>query len=199
MWSLAQQAVARRAVVDDRAEDAIAALRTALEPPADLGEARHPLANRSDLLLAYGDALAFAGRGDEARAAWREAASSAGDFTTMLTVPYSPMTYFSVLAARRLGDEPTAVHLIDGLRTYLAAKRDEVPSIDYFATSLPSTLTFVDGPDVAHAALVDVLDAQLALLERRTDDAGRILGRRWAIDPADPLVGALLEDAVTPA
>ncbi len=44
------------------------ALRAALEPPANLGEARHPLANCSDLLLALGDALDLAGRADEARA-----------------------------------------------------------------------------------------------------------------------------------
>ncbi len=197
VWSLAQQAVARRAVADDRIEDAIAAVHAALMPPANLGEARHPLANFSDLLLAYGDVLSLAGRVDEARAAWFDAASSAGDFTTMLTVPYSPMTYFSVLAARRLGDDRTAGRLIEGLRTYLAAKRVEAPSIDYFATSLPSMLTFVDAPDVAHAALLDVLDAQLALLEGRTDDADLVLHRRRTIDPSDPLVAALLEATTT--
>ena len=75
----------------------------------------------------------------------------------------------------------------------------EVPSIDYFATSLPTMLTFIDGPQVAHDALLDVLDAQLALLEGRDEDAAEILARRRAVDPADPLVLALLEDVVAPA
>ena len=138
VWTLAQQAVARRALADGEADAAVSALHAALEPPANLGEARHPLANCSDLLLAHGDALDLAGRPEAARASWAAAASSAGDFTTMLSVPYSPMTYFSVLAARRLGDDATAQRLVDGLRQYLAAKRVEVPSIDYFATSLPT-------------------------------------------------------------
>ena len=61
-------------------------------------------------------------------------------------------------------------------------------------------LTFIDGPQVAHDALIDVLDAQLALLEGRNDEAAaEILARRRAVDPADPLVLALLEDVVAPA
>ena len=60
-------------------------------------------------------------------------------------------------------------------------------------------LTFIDGPQVAHDALLDVLDAQLALLEGRDEDAAEILARRRAVDPADPLVLALLEDVVAPA
>jgi hypothetical protein len=60
-------------------------------------------------------------------------------------------------------------------------------------------LTFIDGPEVAHEALIDVLEAQLALLEGRGEDAAGILVRRRSIDPADPLVLTLFEEAVTPA
>ena len=94
----------RRSPAGDRrgeADAAVVALRAALEPPANLGEARHPLANCSDLLLALGDALDLAGRQDEARRPATAAASSAGDFTTMLSVPLLADDVLSVLAARR--------------------------------------------------------------------------------------------------
>ena len=71
--------------------------------------------------------------------------------------------------------------------------------MDYFATSLPTMLTFIDGPQVAHDALIDVLEAQLALLEGRSEEATAILERRRAADPADSLALALLQEAVAPA
>ncbi|WP_448006830.1 DUF5107 domain-containing protein [Agromyces bauzanensis] len=195
VWELVQHARARAALATGHPDAAVRALESAIAPPDNLGEARHELANFSDVLLAYGDALEHAGRHDEAVAAWMRAARSAGDFTTMLTVPYSPMTYFSVLAARRLGDEGSAADLIEGLRDYVAAKAVERPAIDYFATSLPTMLTFDEDVDEAHRVLVDVLTAQLALLDGRSDTALALLKQRRSADPANALVRRLLEEA----
>ncbi|KRE31505.1 DUF5107 domain-containing protein [Agromyces sp. Soil535] len=195
VWELVQQSRAALASAAGHPDDAVAALEAALDSPANLGEARHELANFSDVLLAYGDALASAGRHDEARAAWTRAARSAGDFTSMLTVPYSPMTYFSVLAARRLGDEHTAAELADGLRTYVSMKEAERPSIDYFATSLPTMLTFDDDLEQGHRVLIAVMRSELALLDGRATEAAGRLEALSAVDPADPLVRRLLVDA----
>ena len=92
---------------------AVAHVRAALDPPATLGESRHPLANPAALLLALGDAADAAGLADEAAAAWREAAEATGDFSEMSPLAYSENTYSSVLAARRRGDASFADRLAD--------------------------------------------------------------------------------------
>lgn len=195
VWELVQQARAAEAMATGHPDAAVAALESAIDTPPNLGEARHELANFSDVLLAYGDALASAGRAGDAEAAWARAARSAGDFTAMLTVPYSPMTYFSVLAARRLGDERAAAELTDGLRGYIAVLEAATPSIDYFATSLPTMLTFDDDLEQDHRVLIAVLRAELALLDGHAAEAAGRLESLNAADPADALVRRLLLEA----
>lgn len=195
VWSMAQRAVAARALAAGLPDEALAALRSTIELPAFLGEARHPLANCSDILLAIGDAASAAGRDDEAAEAWGAAANSAGDFTTMLTVPHSPMTYYSIVAALRLGDSALARRLTDELSEYVEVKRRERPTIDYFATSLPTMLIFWDDLEAIQRDLVATMDAQLALL---ADEPGRAREHLEPIaqhDPANMLVRLLLADA----
>jgi tetratricopeptide (TPR) repeat protein len=195
VWSMAQRAVARRARAESRPDDAVTALRAAIDVPGFLGEARHPLANYSDILLELGDAAAEAGLDAEAHEAWRSAASSGGDFTTMLTVPHSPMTYYSVWAASRLGDTERADSLRDGFRDYVESKRHEHPVIDYFATSLPSMLIFWDDIEQGHRDLVAVMDAQLALLANAPEEVRSLLEPIAQRDPANALARELLDDA----
>jgi tetratricopeptide (TPR) repeat protein len=200
VWALAQRAVAERARADGRPHDAVAALRLAIEVPGNLGEARHPLANNSDILLALGDAASEAGLDAEAATAWRLAADSAGDFTTMVTVPHSPMTYYSVLAALRLGDNDRADRLTKEFKEYVELKRLERPTIDYFATSLPTMLIFWDDLVQTQQDLVTVMDAQLALLGGEAHRAQALLGPVADRNPANPLVRELMaEPARTPA
>jgi len=142
-------------------EAAVAYLEAALVPPANLGEARHPLANAADLWFLLGDALDALGREDEARAAWRTAAESTGDFLSMSTQPFSTQTAYSVRALRRLGEAERA----DDLLGLLAGFTDELSvtpaTVDYFATSLPSMLLFHADPQTARDATVAVLRSQL--------------------------------------
>jgi tetratricopeptide (TPR) repeat protein len=195
VWSMAQRAVATRARAENRPGDAVAALRAAIEAPGFLGEARHPLANYSDILLELGDSACDAGLEVEAHDAWRSAASSGGDFTTMLTVPHSPMTYYSILAALRLGDRDRAACLLEEFRDYVESKRHEHPVIDYFATSVPSMLIFWDDIEQGHRDLVTVMDAQLALLTNEPLKARALLEPIAERDPANALARNLLGDA----
>ncbi|MCU1582385.1 MAG: Tetratricopeptide repeat protein [Microbacteriaceae bacterium] len=195
VWSLAKRAAAKRASSEGRPLDAVAALRAAIEVPGNLGEARHPLANYSDLLLALGDAASAADLDSEATIAWQSAADSAGDFTTMLTVPHSPMTYFSVLAALRLGDQDRARLLTVELREYVEVKRLEHPAIDYFATSLPSMLIFWDDLAQSHHDLVAVMDAQLALLDGDSGRARTLLVPLAERNSTNTLIRELLAEA----
>jgi tetratricopeptide (TPR) repeat protein len=195
VWSMAQRAVANRARSENLPEDAVMALRAAIDVPGFLGEARHPLANYSDILLELGDSACDAGLDVEAEDAWRSAADSGGDFTTMLTVPHSPMTYYSVLAAQRLGDHDRERSLVEGVRDYVETKRHEHPVIDYFATSLPSMLIFWDDIEQGHRDLVAVMDAQLALLANEPQKARVLLEPIVERDPANALARNLLSDS----
>lgn len=169
-WEQAQLAAASAALAGGDAAAAEASVRRALDPPANLGEVAHPLANRSALHVALGDALAAQGRADEAEAAWQAAADSAGDFRTMAAVPYSDLTYHSVLAARRLGLDARATELVDGLAAWADRLAETPPVVDYFATSLPSMLLFTDDLERRNRVEVALLRAQVAAL--RGDDAG---------------------------
>jgi hypothetical protein len=176
-------------------QGAVDALASALEVPVTLGEAPHPLANRSDLLLAYGDANQEAGNRAEAEAAWQEAAHSVGDFTTMTAVPHSPMTYFSLLAAQRLGDTQRVERLTSELAAYVEERRGARVSIDYFATSLPSMLIFREDIEQTHRELVTLMDAELALLAGDRTTARSLLSGLEARNPANTLARSLLREA----
>jgi tetratricopeptide (TPR) repeat protein len=198
-WASAQQAAARRALSDGRPADAVAAARAALDPPESLGEAPHPLANRAAPLLDLGDALAAAGDGPAARAAWGAAADSAGDFSLMTPVPYSEATYASIVAAQRLGRAEDAARLRAGLRDYIAMLRRTPAEIDYFATSLPTMLIFDEDVQRRQDLLADVLTAQLALADGDRTAAASALGRVLTVDPAHPEAGRLLRQIQAPA
>lgn len=197
VWTLAQRARADNALAEGEPLQAVAALEAAVDVPRSLGEAPHPLANRSDLLLALGDANQAAGRTAEAAATWRAAATSAGDFTTMSAVPHSPMTYYSVLAAQRLGKSERAARLSAELADYAELQRRERPRIDYFATSLPTMLIFHEDIEQTHRDLVAVMDAQLALLRGDAARAASILAPLEERDPADARVRDLLAETRT--
>lgn len=188
---LALAAAARAAGDPAAAEDH---LRRALDPPATLGEAAHPLANRAALHVALGDALAAQGRTDAAAAQWRRAADAVGDFRTMAAVPFSDLTYHSVLAARRLGLAARATELIDGLAAWADRLAATVPKVDYFATSLPSLLLFVDDPERRNRVEVAVLRAQVAALRGDTGRARAHLADALGEDPNHAAALALARD-----
>jgi tetratricopeptide (TPR) repeat protein len=181
--------------------NAVAAVDAALDPPASLGEARHPLASTAALQLLRGDALAAAGDEDAARAAW-ELAARDGDFLAMSADPHSEATYSSVLALRRLGRDAEAERRTESLRAWVDALEAAPATVDYFATSLPSMLLFAE--DLARARLrrVEFLRAQLDVLDRSPERARERLDALLAADPhhldALELAGALhplLEEA----
>ncbi|MEO8906543.1 MAG: DUF5107 domain-containing protein, partial [Microbacteriaceae bacterium] len=171
---------------------AIEALRGAIAPPESLGEARYPLANDSALRLALGDALAAGGDEAEAREQWRRAATFVGDFRSMTVEPFSEMTFHSILAWRRLGDDARANELSAGLETYLNDLRKAVPEVDYFATSLPGLLLFADDLITRRDRLVALLSAQLAVLKNDEESARMLLDTLLDADPGHPVARDLV-------
>ena len=184
-WSQAQYLLAYQALADGDPAAAIAAVTAALEPPANLGEARHPLANASDLWLAMGDAYSAQGESARATSWWTLAARSGGDFRTMAVVPFSDLTYYSILAQRRLGD-PAAETTLAALADYAVQLSATTPEIDYFATSLPTMLLFAEDLEETQARTVLLLQAQIADLQGDQDAASALLGDLLRREPSHP-------------
>ena len=142
-WLIANMALARRALADGRAGDAIGCLETARAFPPNLGEGRHLLEPEHEIQLLFGRAHRAAGDIVEARRWFECAAATQGD-------PAAPMgegAFWRALAHRELGHEGAADQLFRGLLV-AARKRARMPvTIDYFATSLPSLLLFDDDLD----------------------------------------------------
>jgi tetratricopeptide (TPR) repeat protein len=196
-WEDAHASLARTALRDGDALNALRHAEAALSPVATLGEARHPLANTADLHLLLGDALHAVGRHDDARAAWRTAADQQGDFQGMEVQPFSERTAASVVALRRLGHHDQATRLRDALARYVAEQDGQVARIDYFATSLPTMLLFTQDLQRAHDTRVQVLRAQVTALDDQADLAAALASQVLEADPLNAAARALLVHATS--
>ena len=132
----------------------------ALACPENLGEARHPLANASDIHFWIGEAAAAAHGSETARQHWTAAATFSGDFQDMAVRAYSELTYYSALAWRRLGDAGRAQSLLRQLLAYARQLGKTEAKIDYFATSLPTMLLFNDDLTARQRTTAMFLEAQ---------------------------------------
>ena len=176
-FTRAQVLLGRASLEAGDAAKAVELLAGALRPPETLGEARHLLANASDVHFWLGEALASAGRKEEARAQWAKAAAVRGDFQEMSVRAFSEMTYYSAQALGRLGKKADAKKLLGELRGYARelGKREAV--IDYFATSLPTMLLFEDDLTARQRRGAAFLEAQaLCGLGRRAEARRRLAG-----------------------
>ncbi|MDK3157970.1 tetratricopeptide repeat protein [Kamptonema cortianum] len=154
---------ARTALDGGAPEQAIQALRAALQPPRNLGEARHILANQSDVRYWLGCALAAGGDKKSAQKEWTLAATFKGDFQDMSVRAFSEMTYYSALAWEKLGKKSQARKLLRDLLGYARMLEKSQAKIDYFATSLPTMLLFDDDIQFRQVTAARFLQAQAAL------------------------------------
>ena len=131
-----------RALAENRPLDAKEHFLAALSLPENLSEARHLLANQSDVYYWIGTACAAAKQQDEAETWWRKASSYRGDFQQMSVMSISDMTYWNASAYKALGEDAVARGLFEQLLERADELERETPKIDYFATSLPAMLLF---------------------------------------------------------
>jgi len=158
-----QLARGRTALAQGRAADARRNFETALGAPSNLGEARHLLANQSDIHYWLGEACAKLGDREEARRHWLTAATFKGDFQEMSARSFSEMTYFSALAWMRLGRKGEGRKLLTELLDYGRKLAVAPAKIDYFATSLPTMLLFDDNLQERQKTAALFLQAQAEL------------------------------------
>ncbi|MGD7788889.1 DUF5107 domain-containing protein [Propionibacteriaceae bacterium Y1700] len=162
-WDRTHLLLARSALADHDHQRALTCARAALDPPATLGEQRHPLANTAELHLCLGDALAAAGQQAEARQEWELAAAEAGDFLDMASAPFSEATGATLQALTRLERHDEADALATAFEHWLAEWEQSPATIDFFATSLPSMLLFAEDVGEERRRRVEVMRAQLQL------------------------------------
>jgi tetratricopeptide (TPR) repeat protein len=162
-WVHCHLALGREALAGTEPETARQHFEAALTAPANLGEARHLLANQSDIHYWLGCACEAAGDRQEARKHWSAAATFKGDFQEMSVRSFSEMTYYSGLAWIRLGRPRTARQIFRELLAH-ARKLAKAPAkIEYFATSLPTMLLFEDNLQFRQETTALFLQAQAHL------------------------------------
>ena len=186
-WERTQLSLAEAALGSGDPTAAVNHARSALDTPESLGEARHPLANPAQLLLALGNALEADNDPEGAARCWRRAAEARGDFNEMTPRSYSENTYYSVLAAQRLAEMAYAEELMTGLAAHTELLARTPAKIDFFATSLPALLLFDDDPQQRQDLLVELLRAQFALLAGNHAGALRHLNTVLGADPSHEL------------
>jgi tetratricopeptide (TPR) repeat protein len=168
--------------------------QAALKPPETLGEARHPLANCSDIYYYTGLAEAALQRKPQARQWWRRAAASQGDFQQMAVKTYSEMTFYRVLAMQQLGQVSAAERLLDAVAAYAETLQKTPATIDYFATSLPALLLF--DADLQARQTTDglFLKAQVHFARRQYQQARELLTKVLDMEPHHGLAVDLLSE-----
>jgi tetratricopeptide (TPR) repeat protein len=152
--------LARHAIAAGKPADAIAHLEAALHPPQSLGEARHLLANKSDIEYALGIAHAAAGNSSEAERWWQRASQQTGDFQQMSVLTVSDMTYWRGAALEKLQQRAQAEQVFRSIAVYADELDVQEPKIDYFATSLPAMLLFHEDLHLRNRVLAAFLRAQ---------------------------------------
>lgn len=164
------------------AEAAHAHFAAALEPPRNLGEARHLLANQSDIFYWLGVACRGLGDADAANHWWSKATEKLGDFQQMAVQSISDMTWWSGLAEQQLGNPAAAERIFHSIETYATELEASVPKIPYFATSLPTMLLFHEDQGLRNTIEARYLRAQAAAGLGRAQDAQTLLGQVLAMD-----------------
>ena len=188
-------ALGRRELAAGRAAEARAHFAAALHVPETLGEAKHLLANQSDVHYWLGRACAAAKDDAAARRHWTLAAEFRGDFQGMRVRAYSEMTYYSTLALERLGRKEEAEATMKGLSAYAETLLATPAKIDYFATSLPTMLLFEQDLQRNQELSARFMLAQASLVLGDAARARDVLERVLCEDPNHAAAADLLDES----
>jgi tetratricopeptide (TPR) repeat protein len=189
--ALGREALARRDARRSRQH-----FEAALSAPANLGEARHLLANQSDIHYWLGCACEQLGDSAAARQHWLAAAIFKGDFQEMSVRPFSEMTYYSARAWEKVGKRAEARRLFNQLLAFGRRLQSSPARIDYFATSLPTMLLFDDDLSFRQETAALFLQAQAHLGLGHKLRARTLLRSVLRRDPNHALAADLLKDVL---
>ena len=160
--------------------------------PLNLGEAKHLLANQSDIHYWLGVALDLLGEKKGGRDHWLAAANFKGDFQEMSVRSFSEMTYYSALSLEKLGQKNEAKKLLRELLAYALNLEKAGAKIDYFATSLPTMLLFDDDLSFRQKTSALFMQAQAQFGLGKKAAAKKILHAVLQRDPSHSLAADFL-------
>jgi len=186
-------ALGRRALAKGDFAEAMRLFKVAADCPENLGEARHLLANQSDVFYWLGVAFDASQDSHSARYWWERAAGQKSDFQEMSVKSFSELTYYSALALARLGRSKQAEELLRSILVYAEGLERQETKIDYFATSLPAMLLFEDDLQKRNRATATFLEAQAWLGLGDRDRAQQLLNRLLDLDPSHTLGADFLQ------
>jgi tetratricopeptide (TPR) repeat protein len=189
----AQLALGRAALGRRDFAGAKARFEFALTSPRNLSEAKHLLANQSDIHYWLGYALNGLGEKKSAREHWLAAASFKGDFQEMSVRAFSEMTFYSALSWAKLGQPAKAGKLFRDLLAFAQKLQKATAKIDYFATSLPAMLLFDDDLQFRQETTALFLQAQAWLGLGRKAEAKSLLRTVLQRDPNHALAADFLK------
>lgn len=180
--------LARQCLIGGQEELALEHLQAAVNPPENLSEAKHLLANWSHVDYWLGFAHSSLGNDDMAKFFWSRAARQRGDFQQMAVLHVSTMTYWTGMSQLRLGQREEARLTFQQIRAHSEHLMETAPTIDYFATSLPAMLLFQEDLSLRNHIDALFLRAQAALGLSQVDvtsndEARSMLENVLKIDP----------------
>jgi tetratricopeptide (TPR) repeat protein len=186
-----QLALGRAAFARHEFDAARIHFESALTASRNLGEARHLLANQSDLHYWLGCALDRLGKSAGAKQQWLAAANFKGDFQEMHVRAFSEMTFYSARCWQKLGQKAKARKLFRALLTYARQLQKSEARMDYFATSLPAMLLFDDDLQFRQETTALFLQAQARLGLGQTARTATLLKKVLQRDPNHALASDL--------
>jgi tetratricopeptide (TPR) repeat protein len=166
---------------------------SALAAPDNIGEASHPLANRSEIYYWIGVAYEASGKRLEAEKNWSAAASFTGDFQQMEVKAYSEHTYYQALSLKKLDRENEAKTLLNDMLVYSKDLAKSEAKIDYFATSLPTMLLFEDDITNTQQQTAKLISAYAYCGLEDYSTAAELLDEILTANPANELASDLKE------
>jgi tetratricopeptide (TPR) repeat protein len=187
-------ALGRAALAAGNPASARTLFEAALQSPENLGEAKHLLANQSDIYYWLGVANEALADLPAAKTWWKKAAASRGDFQEMSVKSFSEMTYYNALALRKLGQTKEARQLLRNLLAYADQLMKSKAKIDYFATSLPAMLLFDDDLQKRNTIAALFLRAQAKAALGEVAAARQLLRQVLKADGNHPFAGDLLAE-----
>ncbi len=187
----------RKVLAEGDATAAVNHFTLALQSPLNLGEARHILANQSDVHYWLGVALHTKEDRKDAERHWKHAAEFKGDFQQMSVRAFSEMTYYSALSLQRLGREAAAKKLLNQLLDYGRELAEAEVKIDYFATSLPTMLLFDDDLKYRQETTAKFLQTQALWGLGKQKKAKALLAEVLKRDPNHALAADLAQETIS--
>ncbi len=183
----AHVALGRAALARNEANEARSHFEQALTVPENLSEARHLLANLSEVHYWLGTAFDRLGEKALAEHWWTLAAAFRGDFQEMSVRAFSAMTYYTALAMRKLGNQTDAQNLLQQLLAYARDLEKAVAKVDFFAASLPTMLLFEDDIQLSQKLQALFLQSQAHLGLGRRKRAKNLLATVLRLAPSHGL------------